>query len=735
MTAKADTLYLAVIPPGEEGSFSLPGLEAGGKKHWCYFYIDDQRCSWLISSQPAYLYMAWTYIKEQAALQTVKNISPWFKKTGFTAEKSTFDLFLTQYARMIRGFKREEYIREYARLGFTHIEVNGLASDTPAEKGIPGEFYPDFYTYCPALDQFVASRLNQGLYPREYLQANLDRLKENAATALKYGLVPGLLCFEPRSVPEKLFEKYPTLRGPRVDHPFRSFKPRFGLALNHPLSQQHYAELVLRLMQEVPELGFLSIWTNDSGAGFEHTKSLYVGRNGGAYMIREWKDDKAIAASAAANIAGFFKLLRDEARKINPDFKVISRLEPFYGEMEFLWPELSDGIVVEGNSLLTTGWETNYPHPRFPDVKVLGSALHNNLTQDEKKRWDELKQRGSDCFFYHFLGSHTNHEPLLGIPFPWLVYEKLKSAHLLGLPSLAHLGGIHPPDKVPFAVNQEVFRRFQLDPEKSADLIIEDIARTFVGLEFATELLQGWRWVDEAVRSFTPLSIYSHYGVVWQRLFVRPLVPDIGLIPEGERIYYESRMCSSQHNPNRVDLAQDVLFILMTKEKAAQALERINAYVWSPLDKALSGFKHALDRASGPGKEAVAQVFEDQYFRIRALRALYETLRNTAEWIYLVHTYPDGSAEKKAAIRKRFDLMMDREITNCEELVSLWENAPVEWMIISRSEETPFIYGDNLGELLRQKITLMQNHRDHEPFFDPDFMYHVPNDPYKSLID
>jgi len=585
MPSQVDTFYIAVVPPGEDRTVSLPGMDKRRDKDWCYFYTDEGRCSWLISSKPAFLYMAWTYLKEHMAEQSVKDLSPWFHQPGFAVEKSTFDLFLTQYARLIRDFKREEYVREYARLGFTHIEVNGLAADFPAENGIPGEFYPGFYTYCPALDQFVTSRLNQGLYPAEYLQANLDRLKENASIALKYGLMPGILCFEPRSVPETLFDKYPTLRGPRVDHPFRSFKPRYSLALNHPLVQQHYAELISNLLHEVPELGFLSIWTNDSGAGFEHTKSLYVGRNGGAYMIREWKDDKAIAASAAANISGFFKLLRDEARKTNPCFRVITRLEPFYGELEFLWPKLHDGIDVEGNSLLTKGWETNYSHPCYADVKVLGSALHNDLTREEKNRREELKQRGSECFFYHFFGSHTNHEPLLGIPFPWLVYEKLKAAYDLNLSALAHLGGIHPPDKVPYAVNQEVFRRFQLDPKRSIDAIIEDIARTFVGIDFAPELCQAWHLVDEAVRSFSPLSIYSHYGVVWQRLFIRPLVPDISRIPEEERAYYESQMCTSQHNPNRVDLAQDVLFILLTKETAAQALARIDMNVWSPLEQ------------------------------------------------------------------------------------------------------------------------------------------------------
>jgi len=184
-------------------------------------------------------------------------------------------------------------LKEYARIGFSHVEVNALACDRPIEKGVPGEFYPEFY--CPALDQFASSSLNKGIYTEKYLERNRKLLKSHAKTALKYGLVPGLLCFEPRSVPEEIFKKYPTLRGARVDHPFRSFKPRYNLSVVHPAVKEHYAEMLTNIMKEIPELEFMTIWTNDSGAGFEYTKSLYVGRNGGAYLIREWKDDEDIA--------------------------------------------------------------------------------------------------------------------------------------------------------------------------------------------------------------------------------------------------------------------------------------------------------------------------------------------------------------------------------------------------------------------------------------------------------
>ena len=92
---------------------------------------------------------------------------------SFRWNRSTYDIFLTQEARVQHGLDPETYVRELARWGFTHAEVNALAYPMGIETGPKGEVYPMFYTYCPAMDQFVYSSLNKGLYPFYYLSANL----------------------------------------------------------------------------------------------------------------------------------------------------------------------------------------------------------------------------------------------------------------------------------------------------------------------------------------------------------------------------------------------------------------------------------------------------------------------------------------------------------------------------------------------------------------------------------
>ena len=86
--------------------------------------------------------------------------------------------------------------------------------------------------------------------------------------------------------------------------------------------------------------------------------------------------------------------------------------------------------------------------------------------------------------------------------------------------------------------------------------------------------------------------------------------------------------------------------------------------------------------------------------------------------------------EVKAGCRKLLDEMIESEIQNCRELIDLWKKAPIEWMIVSGTEETPFIHADNFVDLLANKVSLMTKHRGDEPSIDPDYMFRIKNNPY-----
>jgi len=320
-------------------------------------------------------------------------------------------------------------------------------------------------------------------------------------------------------------------------------------------------------------------------------------------------------------------------------------------------------------------------------------------------------------------------DPLIGVPYPWLTYEKLNAMASLGVNYLAHLGGINPPTIAPWSVNHEVGRAFQFNRALDIDATVKEIARRWVGSEHADELVQAWRLTEEAIRAYPiPVMLYSIYGFVWFRLWVRPLVPNIEAIPEEARAYYERFMLTTPHNPTRVDLMKDVLFELTTPDRCLKAVERMDTHLWPPLDQAIGLLTTAIGEL--PEESATRAVFFDQRERLRALRCWFRTQRNVAAWIAGVHGYLEAKDENtKRARRELLRDMIHQEIENTRELLELWETTPVEFMAVSSVGETTFIYGENIGDLLRTKIELMTARQDDEPYIDPDFMWRLSGTP------
>ena len=247
-------------------SLGTPVMKPGA---WMYFRIDETGTGTVSASHAHWLYALATLATGDWLTCRIGKF-----KTGICIEpafpwlRNLSDFFVGSL-RSARTFNKEEFVRQLAGQGFSHVAINGLGSDRPFESGPPGDVYSWFYDYSPDLDQFVEGPLTRGYYPPDYLQANLNNLKRNALLARTYGLTPGLHINSPRSMPEEFWQHYGFLRGARVDHPRESFRPRYTLALAHPVVQEHYRELVKRIMAEVPEIGFIHLWTNDSGAGFE----------------------------------------------------------------------------------------------------------------------------------------------------------------------------------------------------------------------------------------------------------------------------------------------------------------------------------------------------------------------------------------------------------------------------------------------------------------------------------
>ena len=256
----------------------------------------------------------------------------------FTLWDSSFN----QWYRHSDGFDKRRHIRELARCGHTAVEVNRYVDAGGwhvNNRKFPNDSYAWFVSYAPALDAFVESSLIEEVYDPMELAANLEDLKESADIAREYGLKPGFVAYEPRCVSEKVFDKYPELRGTRTDHPGRSLEPRYSLDIANPRVLEHYAESITNLLEEIPDLRYFNFWTGDSGSGFPFAKWLYAGPNG-SYRAKGKKLERMIADWTGA--------IADAGRKINPEFEVIMEVSWEYqmDEMEKIVPALPEGVTL-----------------------------------------------------------------------------------------------------------------------------------------------------------------------------------------------------------------------------------------------------------------------------------------------------------------------------------------------------------------------------------------------------
>jgi hypothetical protein len=690
---------------------------------WMAARIDGSGNGTLSSSTPAFLYAlaSWMATTDVASEKLAAGL---VIEPAFSFHRPVFDYVISQSARHTRRFDPDAYARRLAESGFTHFEVNGLSTPFAVEPQIPHEYYAQFYTYCAGLHHFVDSELLRGYYPHEYLAANLNRLKKMAAIGRKYGLKPGILCFEPRSLPERVFDHYPTLRGARVDHPFRSHLPRYCLAQDHPVTKKHYQELIGNMMEAVPDLAYMSVYTNDSGAGFEHTASLYVGRNGGPYLIREWRSHDKIAQAAAYSATRLLRTWQQAAAEVNPNFEVILRIEPFKVEHDYLLEGFGDGITVEAPSMLVRGYHLPYTHPRYPEIEsAAGTIYHTEMDETEVEKLENFRAHGFEPKLTYSASPGFNIEPLLGIPFPRMLHAKMASMKDKGFRHISVLGGMLNTEKTPYWPNPEVQRAIQVNPEASIDETLKTAATRWVGAENADKLVACWDAVEEGVSYFPLVPLYSGFGYCWLRLWVRPFVPNLEAVPQEDRLPFERFMVSTPNNPSINDLGSDVLFKLITSESGRSQMEAFDKNALPRLEEALALTLKSAEGTSGKAHD----VFIDLSQRIRALQIWATCLRNVCAWVACVHgCLESNDAAEKAELKAELQEMIDLDLENTQALIDLWNSATCEFMLVSDVVETSTLYGENLPELLARKIELTKKYRNVEPYIDQDILWRLP---------
>lgn len=604
----------------------------------------------------------------------------------FTERFTMWDNSMNQMFRFSKGFDRQNQMREIARLGHTGVEINRYA-DPGGYHVRHRKFIEDSYawycSYAPALDAFVESSLTKGIYLPEELASNLADLRTAAALARSYGLKPGFVCYEPRCVSEKVFDRHPELLGSRTDHPGRSLQARFSLDIAHPRVLDHYAEMTTNLMRQVPDLRYFVFWVQDSGSGIPFARNLYAGPNG-SFLAR--------SKTVEGMVANFSGTILQAGRKINPEFEVIMEIGGEYTEEEFksILANVPKGVTfthpVGGTLMLTTS--------------VAGTKA--TIQQDEKA--------GIDPYLNMVVSASFDAEPIFGVPAPSLLIKKFQEISGLGPRRLVTNGGLFSPPQCPFNINQEVYaesiRGSLSDPD---EFMLATAERWCEGDRASASLLvEAWKTGDEAMAAWPRLNWYMMGigGPTQGRWITRPLVPDITRLSEHERSAWERDLFPLPSDIARLNIAFEAGVRYFDDDELVRCVRRFDELMFPRLENTLDILKRAL----AAGKK---QAIEDQLDRYRGVLLLFRTERNVFEAQSAINNWLLKKGDP-AVERKRLDAAIQAETENTREWIQALTTSKTNWFHLAAQEETPFIFKTPIEDLTL-KLEAMQAHRNDEP--------------------
>lgn len=599
------------------------------------------------------------------------------KKAVFNRYYQSFDDCSFGFSRCADGFDLELQLLEMVRMGLESIDINRLYDDIPQqvkERANYEDKYQWWDIYSAALDMYYESPLTLGTYDPRMLQQNRQTMLETARIARGLGMKLLFVTFEPRAWPERLFQRYPDLRGPRVDYAVYSCEPEYAPDVNHPWVRQHYENMAKQLLQDVPDLDMIEAWAQDSAAGYPWAEGLYPGPNGPI---------KGRKFPLSVSVNNFMNALKKGARQISPNVRIHMNLSwgfPTWEEAREVFRNLDKDIqpTVAGYDIW---W-----------VKEDGCKDFQLLQEGLSTQW-------------------KRYAPLLGFPYPGNLYRNL--CKFQGeVDNLVMRGGITPDYFAPNCINNEVVREFKY---KGKELDIDDLLSRFADSWTDSEeekecLLQAWKLCDEIDASRGSKAFWTTSTFVSSRTLFRhmvsPIVPDPSKLTYTESRYYKpyTFWCLA------TDPAwHDITYFGFERRTSDENLEETVRYMDTELLPLLRKCEKLLEGQSNP-------VLVDIRQRVQCFLYISETERNQMDVQLQIHRYKENPDE---ALRDTIRNVMEQDIQTTQKFITLLKTAENVLIPTTSGEETTYMFKTPLWPTLEQKIRAMENHFDDIP--GPEF--------------
>ena len=183
---------------------------------------------------------------------------------GFLAVLAPAELYSSPQAEKTFNFlvisRDIEQFRELANVAsalkpYGRVELNVSSVADKNWFAIPDFRSPwhEYASYNPTIFRYFPHPRVAPFIPAQTVANNQRLLKDKVEILRQHGLGASFWYYGVNYLSEEFFQRYPHLRGPRVDHPRRSNREAFALCVDQKESQEIYSWAMAELVRNVPE--------------------------------------------------------------------------------------------------------------------------------------------------------------------------------------------------------------------------------------------------------------------------------------------------------------------------------------------------------------------------------------------------------------------------------------------------------------------------------------------------
>ncbi len=555
--------------------------------------------------------------------------------------------------------------------GRVELGISSVAERTLSDIPPGGSPWHDYTSTLPSLEKFFPHRDLAPFVDAEHVKKNQRLLREKVAILRKHKLAAAAQFHVPWILPEAFFERYPHLRGPRIDHPRRSRREAFAMCVDTAEGRAFYADMFGQFAREVGDLTGLHLLTNDAGGGLCWADWQYIGPNGPAHC---------------------------RTRGVGPRVReLIDALRPAAPGREF-------DVDLRGN---------------FSDAELAALAdYHDDHFSTRPQHGPQPRQTS--------LGPYID-TPVLGM---FDAVAMLKSLDRIRSPQITRIildfsANYSRGHELPEVSDKiiEMVDAYLAEPAfglMHRTKFLRKMCATWVGEDQADALLEAMHDLHDALnyRAASIPMFTANYVGVSMRHITRPLVAVPEMLTPDEESYWLPHV----FNPSIEEARTDYIDFHGGRLTGPRGMDQGGDPRLLPIATfaaRLNGIANRLQALQGAG----AEIFRRMGLSLRIYASIFRSCGN----VYAVQKIRDRNKEKFAGPRRTpakvadwhgdpdlqlLNEFMRDELDNTTGLISMLESGGMRQVLTAdeAADEDAFLLGPDLPGQLRRKLQIMRRH-------------------------